>query len=69
MKKCKLQYVGEIVLHPKPSPLGKVAERSEDGRGLSRQPFGLPPSPLGRAFFLFVMHMACQFSDWEILEN
>ena len=34
---------------PKPSPLGKVAERSEVGRGLSRQPFGLPPSPKGRA--------------------
>ena len=49
-----------------PSPLGRVAERSEVGRGsltycflalfrkmapenLFRQPFGLPPSPKGKA--------------------
>ena len=43
----------------KPSPLGRVAERSE-GRErfvamrnyLFRQPFGLPPSPKGKAWVL-----------------
>ena len=51
---------------PLPSPLGRVAEHSEVGRGryltvflalfrkpkpknLFRQPFGLPPSPKGKA--------------------
>ena len=32
-----------------PPPLGEVAEQSEVGRGLFRQPFGLPPSPEGKA--------------------
>ncbi len=32
-----------------PSPLGRVAEQSEAGRDLFRQPFGLPPSPEGKA--------------------
>ena len=55
----QLVFVGLL-----PSPLGRVAERSEVGRGfqrfllfsakrhpknLFRQPFGLPPSPKGKA--------------------
>ena len=61
---CSDKLVFEV---PLPSPLGRVAERSEVGRGslphcicfafsqkaypknLFRQPFGLPPSPKGKA--------------------
>ena len=61
------QQSGKLVFETLlPSPLGRVAERSEVGRGsltycflalfrkmapenLFRQPFGLPPSPKGKA--------------------
>ena len=62
-----------------PSPLGRVAERSEVGRGsltycflalfrkmapenLFRQPFGLPPSPKGKARRFALQYFKHQFA-------